>query len=156
MSSVSGDPLELTYWHFKEENSAMNWHEITAQSKDFTEGFRSKLGEDRTEDVDVKKYFLERIDDIVIPMAVELVTQKDDPLLMIPKTEFTFVYFSVFKNGLHTGVWMAVPNDKTSNPKLMCCFLHHATTQKLSEWVVKDENDVLKKIVDCSDSINLN
>ena len=156
MSSIAGDPLELTYWHFKEEKSAMNWHEITAQSKDFTEAFKTKLGEDRTEDADVNAYFQKHIQDIVKQMAVELVTQKDDPLLMIPKTEFTFVYFSVFKNGLHTGVWMAVPKDKTKTPKLMCCFLHHATTQKLSEWVVKDENDTLKNIVDCSYSINLN
>lgn len=156
MSSIAGDPLELTYWHFKEENSAMNWHEITAQSKDFTEAFNIKLGEDRNEDVEVKTYFHARITEIVKAMNVEFVTQKDDPLLMVQRTDFTFVYFSVFKNGLHTGVWMAVPNDKTSTPKLMCCFLHHATTQKLSEWVVKDENDTLKEKVDCKNSINLN
>ena len=65
MSLVAGDPLELTYWHFKEQNSIMNWHEITAQSKDFTKAFESQLGQNRTEDKDTKQYFHARIPKIV-------------------------------------------------------------------------------------------
>ena len=155
MSLVAGDPLELTYWHFKEQNSIMNWHEITAQSKDFTKAFESQLGQNRTEDKDINKYFHDRIEKIMEHMDAICVTKVDDPLLMIARKDFTFVYFSLFKNCLHTGVWMAVPNDKTSNPKLLCCFLHQGTTQKLSEWVVQDSDDELKKLVDCGASINL-
>lgn len=132
----------------------MDWHQIGAQAEDFTDAFDKKLYEDISEDPIVRTYYEDRIDAIAKSLNAELVTAKDDPLLMIKRADFTFVYCSLFKNGLHTGCWMAVPNDTSKNPKLMCCFFHQARTQKKSEWQVPAGE--VEKLVDCDNDFNLN
>jgi hypothetical protein len=152
--SSAVDPLGLTYWHLKKESTEMDWHQIGAQAANFTDAFDEVLNQDKNEDPDVRKYYEDRIDAIATSLHAELVTAKDDPLLMIKRTDFTFVYCSLFKNGLHTGCWMAVPYDTSKNPKLMCCFFHQARTQKKSEWQVPAGE--VDKLVDCDKDFNLN
>ena len=151
--SSAVDPLGLTYWHLKRESTEMDWHLIGAQAEDFTIAFDKKLNEDISEDPDVRKYYEYHIKKIAESLNAELVTAKDDPLLMIKRLEFTFVYFSLFKHGLHAGCWMAVPHDTTKIPKLMCCFFHQARTQKKSEWQVPA--DEVDKFVDCDKDFRL-
>ena len=151
--SSAVDPLGLTYWHLKRESTEMDWHLIGAQAEDFTVAFDEILNQDISEDPDVRTYYEDHIKAIAESLHAELVTAKDDPLLMIKRIAFTFVYFSLFKHGLHTGCWMAVSYDTTKTPKLMCCFFHQARTQKKSEWQVPAGE--VDKLVDCDKDINL-
>ena len=155
MAPVAEDPFQMTYWHLKEEKDEMVWHEIVAQTRNFTQAFDEKLKNDLDEDASVRDYFWGKIEEIVKGMKeVTCVTEKGDPLLMIKRQNFTFVYFSLMKNGLHVGCWMAVPVDasKHPTPKLLCCFLHEARTQKRADWVIDDD---LKNFVDCADGFDL-
>lgn len=159
MASAAEDPLDITYFHMKVDSGIMDWHPITAQTPDFTKAFETKLGENLDEDASVRAYFWERMEKIIPELSVKdvtLVTEKDDPLLMLKRNSFTFVYFSMMKSGLHVGCWMAVPNDITTDPnvkpKLLCCFFHEAMTQKRADWVVYAD---LQKVVDCTDSFDL-
>jgi hypothetical protein len=155
MASAAEDPFQMTYWHLKEEKDEMDWHEIVAQTQDFTEAFKTQLENVVYEDATVKDYFWGKIAEIVQGMKdVICVTEKADPLLMIKRKNFTFVYFSLMKSGLHVGCWMAVPVDTTTHPtpKLLCCFLHEARTQKRADWVIEDD---LKNFVDCADDFDL-
>ena len=154
MSTSVIDPLRMTYWHLREAGGDMNWHELQSQAVAFTAAVEKQLGLGIYEDEDVKTYFWEKIDKIVLGLNATRVTATEDPLLMLKMTHFTFVYCSLMKNGLHTGVWMAVPADKSTNPKIMCCFLHEARTQKMSEWVLPDASD-LRTVVDCNNIFNL-
>lgn len=152
---MASDPLEMTYWHLKEKNDEMDWHEIVSQAQDFTKAFHDKLENDLDEDATVRNYFWSKIEEIVKGMKeVTCVTERGDPLLMIKRKNFTFVYFSLMKDGLHVGCWMAVPIDVNAHPlpKLLCCFLHEARTQKRADWVIDDD---LKNLVDCTDSFDL-
>jgi hypothetical protein len=154
MSSVAEDPLAMTYFHIKKENDVMDWHEITTQAMKFTEAFETQLGANRHEDEDVKKYFWERIDAIIAEMNADLVTEKNDPLLMLTGKSFTFVYFSLMRTGLHVGCWMAKPIDTTAHPKpkLLCCFLHEARIQKRAEWRMFTD---IQNHVDCENDFDL-
>jgi len=155
MASIAEDPFQMTYWHLKEEKDEMDWHEIVKQTQDFTKAFHEKLEKDLDEDATVRNYFWSKIEGIVKGMKdVTCVTERGDPLLMIKRKNFTFVYFSLLKSGLHVGCWMAVPMpvDTITHPKLLCCFLHEARTQKRADWVI---NDDLKNFVDCADDFDL-
>jgi hypothetical protein len=155
MASAAEDPFLMTYWHLKEEKDEMDWHEIVRQAQDFTKAFHDKLENDLDEDATVRNYFWSKIEEIVKGMKeVTCVTERGDPLLMIKRKNFTFVYFSLLKSGLHVGCWMAVPADTTKHPtpKLLCCFLHEARTQKRADWVIEDN---LKDFVDCADDFDL-
>ena len=154
MSTPVIDPLNMTYWHLREASGEMNWHELTSQARVFTSAVEAQLGTGIYEDDAVKTYFWGRIEPIVAGLNATLVTARDDPLLMLKRKDFTFVYCSLMKHGLHTGVWMAVPPDHVSNPKIMCCFLHQARTQKMSEWVLPDASN-LRTLVECRTSFNL-
>ena len=152
MASVTEDPLAMTYFHIKTENKIMDWHEITTQAQEFTDAFEKQLQDVRNEDADVKKYFWGRIDAIIAAMKeVILVTEKNDPLLMLTGKSFTFVYFSLMRTGLHVGCWMAVPKDMTLNPKLLCCFLHEARIQKRAAWGMFE----IESLVDCENDFDL-
>jgi len=144
----------MTYWHLHVDVGEMDWSEITAQTKAFTDEFAATLAGVLTEYPTVKKYFWDRIRQIVQELGATLVTADTDALLMISKTEFTFVYCSLMKHHLHTGFWMAVPRDTTKLPKIMCCFLHQAKIQKGSEWTIPDSSN-LKTLVDSTKDINL-
>ena len=154
--SSTPDPLDMTYWHLHEDVGAMDWNEILAQSRDFTDDFAKTLTGGLTEDANVRRYFWERIRKIVEELGATLVTAETDALLMISKTEFTFVYCILMKHALHTGFWMTVPHDTITNPlpKIMCCFLHQAKIQKGSEWTIPDSS-ILKTLVDSTKGINL-
>jgi hypothetical protein len=145
----------MTYWHLREVSGAMDsWHELMSQARVFTSAVEAQLGAGIYEDDAVKTYFWAKIGPIVAGLDATLVTARDDPLLMLKRQDFTFVYCSLMKHGLHTGVWMAVPADHALNPKIMCCFLHQARTQKMSEWVLPDASD-LRSLVDCGNRFNL-
>jgi hypothetical protein len=159
MASVAEDPLDITYFHMKVDSGIMDCHPITAQTPEFTKAFESQLSSNLDEDDRVKTYFWEHMSLIIPELSVKevtLVTGKDDPLLMLKRNSFTFVYFIMMKTGLHVGCWMTVPKDITTDPnikpKLLCCFFHEAITQKKAEWVVYDD---LKKFVDCTDRFDL-
>lgn len=155
MSSVTEDPLAMTYFHIKTENNIMDWHEITTQAQKFTEGFEEQLKKSLDEDKDVRVYFWENIRKIVAEMpGVTLVTEEIDPLLMLTGKSFTFVYFSLMRTGLHVGCWMAVPKDTTAHPKpkLLCCFLHEARIQKRAEWRMFTD---IQNHVDCENDFDL-
>ena len=154
MSSTAPDPLDMTYWHLHVDVGAMDWNEVTVQTTGFTNDFETALKADRIEDPTVSKYFWDRIRDIVQGLGATLVTADTDALLMINKTDFTFVYCSLMKHALHTGFWMAVPHDRTKLPKIMCCFLHQAKIQKGSEWKIPDTGN-LHTLVDSTKGINL-
>ena len=155
MASAAEDPFQMTYWHLKEEKDEMDWHEIVSQTLDFTEAFKKQLEVTIYKDDTIKDYFWRKIEEIVQRMKdVICVTEKADPLLMIKRKNFTFVYFSLMKNGLHVGCWMAVPVDTAIHPtpKLLCCFLHEARIQKRADWVIDGD---LKQFVDCADDFDL-
>ena len=154
--SSTPDPLDMTYWHLHEDVGVMDWNEILAQTKDFTDDFAKTLTGGLTEEANVRRYFWDRIRHIVQELGATLVTAETDALLIISKTDFTFVYCSLMKHALHTGFWMAVPHNTSANPlpKIMCCFLHQAKIQKGSEWTIPDSG-TLKTLVDSTKSINL-
>jgi hypothetical protein len=155
MSSVAEDPLAMTYFHIKKENDVMDWHEITKQAQDFTDAFKGQLEKPLYEDKDVRVYFWENIRKIVAEMpGVTLVTEETDPLLMLTRNSFTFVYCSLMRTGLHVGCWMAKPKDTSTHPKpkLLCCFLHEARIQKRGDWSMFTDID---KCVDCEDDFDL-
>lgn len=152
--SSTPDPLDMTYWHLHVDVGEMDWSEITKQTKDFTDEFAKTLAGGLTEDSNVRKYFWGKIKQIVEELGATLVTAESDALLMITKTDFTFVYCSLMKHDLHTGFWMAVPHDTTKLPKIMCCFLHQAKIQKGSEWTIPDSSN-LKTLVDSTKGIKL-
>ncbi len=154
MTSVTEDPLEMTYFHIKKENDIMDWHEITTQAQDFTDAFKTQLETNRHEDKTVEDYFWDKIGAIIAAMQVTLVTEKGDPLLMLTRKSFTFVYFSLMRTGLHVGCWMAVPKDPSTHPKpkLLCCFLHEARIQKRGDWSMFTDID---NYVDCDKDFDL-
>jgi len=159
MSSVAEDPLAMTYFHIKKENDVMDWHEITTQAQEFTDAFKGQLEKPLDEDKDVRDYFWKNIGNIVaempeVTLVTEKVDDKTDPLLMLKRNNFTFVYFSLMKTGLHVGCWMAVPNDTTAHPKpkLLCCFLHEARIQKRADWRMFTD---IQNHVDCDNDFDL-
>ena len=82
-------------------------------------------------------------------LEVDVVTENIDPLLVLSKTNFDFVYFSVVHRNslLHMGCWLCMPHKDADKPHIMCCLLYATRVQKLSEWQIyaADENGIDKE-----------
>ena len=149
MADISIDKPELDYLLLKQKNSDVDWFDFVYQAEGFTNEFGAVLTQEYTLNRDISKKFWDfmeknKLADI---LGVDVVTEKIDPLLVISKTKFDFVYFSVVhrQSLLHMGCWLCLPHAD-GKPHIMCCLLHAARIQKLSEWQIDatDENGTEK------------
>jgi hypothetical protein len=136
---------ELNYLLLKGKKGEVDWYDFVQSAEAFTEAFDAELSKPYNEDRKVLDKFWKIIDtqNIQKLLGVDVVTEKNDFLLVIKKTNFDFVYFSVVhqKSLLHMGCWLCMPHDEDKNPHIMCCLLYATRVQKLSEWQVEVEDE---------------
>ena len=142
---------ELNYLLLKKKSSDVDWYDFIDKAAEFTGFFDAELQKEYTQDSAIAKKFWKCIDTIKLAdlLEVDLVTEKIDPLVVISRTEFDFVYFSVVhrQSLLHMGCWLCMPRVEADKPHIMCCLLYATRVQKLSEWQIyaNDENNKSKE-----------
>jgi hypothetical protein len=136
---------ELNYLLLKKKDSDVDWFDFIDKAEDFTKDFDAALKLEDTTDIDVHNKFWAFMDQNMLAniLEVDVVTEKTDPLLVLKKTNFDFVYFSVIhrKSLLHMGCWLCMPHNKAEKPHIMCCLLYATRVQKLSEWQIYATNE---------------
>jgi hypothetical protein len=136
---------ELNYLLLRQKDGDVDWFDFEKQAEDFTKDFEVVLTQDYTSNQDIYNKFWafmgqHKLEDI---LEVDVVTEKMDPLLVLTKKKFNFVYFSVVhqKSLLHMGCWLCMPHNEVERPHILCCLLYATRIQKLSEWQIYAQNE---------------
>jgi hypothetical protein len=131
---------ELSYLLLKQRGGDVDWFDFVDKAEDFTKDFDAALTQEYAPNPDIHTKFWAFMDQRKLAniLEVDVVTEKIDPLLVLTKKNFDFVYFSVVhrKSLLHMGCWLCMPHKEAEMPHIMCCLLYATRVQKLSEWQI--------------------
>jgi len=142
---------ELNYLLLKQRGGDVDWFDFVDQAEDFTKDFDAALTREYAPSQDIQTKFWAFMEQHKLAniLEVDVVTEKIDPLLVLRKTKFDFVYFSVVhrKSLLHMGCWLCMPHKEVERPHILCCLLYATRIQKLSEWQIyaTEENGTNKE-----------
>ena len=144
MTDISIDKPELDYLLLKKKDSDVDWYDFIDHTAEFSQNFDDELKKDTYNTAITKKFWgcIQNIKSKDL-LDADIVTEQIDPLLVINKAKFDFVYFSVVhrKSLLYMGCWLCMPHAEEEKPHIMCCLLHATRIQKLSEWQIDATDD---------------